>query len=211
MISVQIMFLFLVLLIVRTMSNTLGSESESLLTCSRFHFEEKVLEKLVRMEHKFEQLEMKTKIREDVISSKLDEINEMEKQTKAFIESVRDSEIQDQIRLNESYNEIVQHFKIQSKNETGVYGRQMNTLMDSLTLRMHELIEAEQKRESVLESMQFTLDQEKTRFNHSIGLILENLTIQSNMAWQEFILKQQTGKTLFIKKINSYRKMNRVA
>ncbi|CAG2223542.1 unnamed protein product [Mytilus edulis] len=57
---------------------------------------------------------------------------------------------------------------------------------------MHELIEAEQKRESVLESMQFTLDQEKTRFNHSIGLILENLTIQSNMTWQEFILKQQT-------------------
>lgn len=43
----------------------------------------------------------------------------MEKQTKAFIESVRDSQVQDQIRLNESYHEIVQHFKIQSNNETG--------------------------------------------------------------------------------------------
>lgn len=63
------MFLILVLFIVGTLSNSLGSESESLLTCSKFHFEEKVLEKLVRMELKFEQLEMRTKIREDVISS----------------------------------------------------------------------------------------------------------------------------------------------
>lgn len=75
----------------------------------------------------------------------------------------------------------------------------MNTLVDLLALKMQEFTEAETKRESVLESMQFTLDQEKTRFNHSIGLILENLTIQSNKTWQEFILKQQKGKTNFTK------------
>ncbi|CAG2240736.1 unnamed protein product [Mytilus edulis] len=38
----------------RTVSSSIGSESESLLTCSKFHFEEKVLEKLVRLEHKVE-------------------------------------------------------------------------------------------------------------------------------------------------------------
>lgn len=40
-------------------SSSVGSDSESLLTCSKFHFEEKVLEKLLRLEHKMEKTEEK--------------------------------------------------------------------------------------------------------------------------------------------------------
>lgn len=59
-------------------------------------------------------------------------------QTKTFIESMRDTQLQQQSRLNDSYNEIVEHFKIQARNETEFHGEQINTMLDSLSSKIEE-------------------------------------------------------------------------
>ncbi|CAG2223543.1 unnamed protein product [Mytilus edulis] len=131
------------LLFVRASSSSIGSEFESSLSCSKFHFEEKVLEKLVR-------LELKMDTWDKSITSKLDEMNNIKKQTETFVQSVQDAQIQDQTRFNKSYQEIVENLKTQVDNETENYGDQMNALLESLYSTIGVFTEAEKKRESVL-------------------------------------------------------------
>ncbi|VDI54162.1 Hypothetical predicted protein [Mytilus galloprovincialis] len=124
---------------VRALSSSIGSEFETLHSCSKFHFEEKVLEKLVRLEHKMQVLEEKMDVREKLNTAKLDEIgnimdareklntakldeiSNIKKQTETFVQSVQDAQIRDQTRFNKSYQEIVEHFKTQVDNETEIW------------------------------------------------------------------------------------------
>lgn len=88
------MFLLFILFcqsIVVSVSRSVGTDSESLLSCSKFNFEEKILEKLVRLGHKMEINEEKMEKWEDAFSSKLDKMDEVIKQTKSFVESMREN------------------------------------------------------------------------------------------------------------------------
>ncbi|CAC5365376.1 unnamed protein product [Mytilus coruscus] len=134
------------------------------------------------------------------ISSELDKIDEPIKQTEIFVESVRDIQLQEQSRLNDSYHEIVERFKVYSKNETEFTREQMNTLLISLSLKTKELRVAEKNRENVLELMQNTLQQEQKQFNQSFELILQNFRLSSNRTIKEMIERQQKYYEVLMKK-----------
>lgn len=197
---VRTLIILLSLSFVWASSSSIGSEFESSLSCSKFHFEEKVLEKLVRLEHKMQILEEKMYVREKLNTAKLDEINNIKKQTEAFVQSVQDAQLRDQTRFNKSYQEIVEHFKIQATNETDVYGNQMNTLLESLTSKIGAFTEAEKKMESVTKLMQFTLDREQKRFNSSYDQIVENFGVNSNKTLHDVIVNLQKGYDEMVKK-----------
>ncbi|CAC5399839.1 C1QL [Mytilus coruscus] len=178
-------------MIVASGSSSIGSDSESLLSCSKFHFEEKVLEKLERLENKMDLNEEKFKKWEETFASKLEKMDEAIKQTEIFEESVRGIQLQEQSRFNDSYHEIVEHFKVQSKNETEFHGEQMRTLLETLSSKIEEFNVAEKNRENAIESLQNTLNQEKNRFNQSLDLILETFRLSSNRTIEELTAKQQ--------------------
>lgn len=137
--------IYLCLYFKSALSSSVGSNSESLLTCSKFHFEEKVLEKLVRLEHKMELNDKKMKTWEELFFSKLDKMNEAIKHADLFVETMHENQLQEQSRFNESFVKTVKHFNIQSKNETDFYGKQMNIALQSLVEKIHEISETEKK------------------------------------------------------------------
>ncbi|VDI38449.1 Hypothetical predicted protein, partial [Mytilus galloprovincialis] len=71
--------------------------------------------------------EEKIKLWEDAFSAKLDKMDKTIKQTETFIESIRESNLREISRLNDSFLETVGTFKIQSNNETNIYGEEMHT------------------------------------------------------------------------------------
>ncbi|CAC5392637.1 unnamed protein product [Mytilus coruscus] len=187
-------------------SSSVGSDSESLLTCSKFHFEEKVLEKLVRLEHKMEindqkmirwEVTLESKINEqmkrweETFLSKLDKMDETVNQTEIFVQSVRDIQLQEQSRINDSYHESVEHFKDRSKNESEIYEKKINAMLESMSSKIEEVVVAEKKRLDALELMQYTLHQEQIRFNQSIDHILETNKLLSDKTINEPFAKQQ--------------------
>ncbi|VDI66556.1 Hypothetical predicted protein [Mytilus galloprovincialis] len=190
-------------------SSSVGSDSDYLLTCTKFHFEEKVLEKLVRLEHKMEinkekmnkwevklesmssQIDEQMKRWEDTFVSKLDKIDETVNETKIFVKSVRDIQLLEQSRINDLYRENVEYFKDRSKNESEIYGHQINAMLGSLSSKIEEVGVAEKKRHNALESMQYTLQQDKERFNKSFDLFLENTKLRSDKTVNELFAKQK--------------------
>ncbi|CAC5402657.1 C1QL [Mytilus coruscus] len=199
------------------LARSLSSEFDSLLSCSKFHFEEKVLEKVVRLEHKMEVYEEKVKLWGESFASNLDKVTEAKKQTETFVKTMRNAYIQDQTRLNDSFLavkkqtetfvdsmrkaylqdqmrfndsflETVDHFKLQSENETEFYERRMNSLLDSFSSKVIEFSEAERKRES---TMKLSLHQEQNRFNKSYDKIVGNFQVRFNNSLKEIALKQQ--------------------
>ncbi|XP_063404332.1 uncharacterized protein LOC134687806 [Mytilus trossulus] len=190
---VRTLMILLSLSFVRASSSSIGSEFESSLSCSKFHFEEKVLEKLVR-------LEIKVDMWEKSITSKLDEMNNIKKQTEKFVQSVQDAQIQDQKRFNKSFQETVEHFKTQVVNKTEIYGDQMNALLGSLSSKMEVFTEAEKKRKSITELMMSSLDREREQFNSSYDQIVENFKTTSSKTLQELIVNQQKGYDDLVKK-----------
>ncbi|XP_052087204.1 uncharacterized protein LOC127724313 [Mytilus californianus] len=189
------MFVFrmfsLSLSIITTLTSSIGSESESLLTCSKFHFEERVLEKLVRLELKMELFEEKMKLMESSVSSKLERMDEIEKETETLTETMLDKQLQIQTRINESNQEIVDDFKTQSNNKTKLYGEKMDSLLESLSLKSQEFSKAEKERERKMESMKLDSHEEQKRFNKSYDVIVENFKVQSNQTLRELILLQE--------------------
>ncbi|VDI65294.1 Hypothetical predicted protein [Mytilus galloprovincialis] len=184
---------FLSLSFAWALASSIGSEFESSLTCSKFHFEEKVLEKLVRLEHTMQNVEEKMNMWENAITSKLDEMKIIKKQTETFVQSIQDAQLQEQTQFNKSYQDIVQQFKTQAGNETVFYGDQMNTLLESLSPKIKLFTEAEEKRESVKELMHSSLQKEQKRLNSSYNQIVDLFKVNSNKALQELILKQEQG------------------
>ncbi|VDI64755.1 Hypothetical predicted protein [Mytilus galloprovincialis] len=177
--------------VITTLTSSISSESETLLTCSKFHFEEKVLEKLVRLEHKMELFEEKMKTMESSMSKKLKRMDEIEKETETLTETMLDKQLQIETRINDSYQEIINNFKTQSNNETTLYGEKMDSLFDSLSLKSQTLSEAEKERERKIVSMQRDSHEEHKRFNSSSDVIVKNFKVQSNKTLQELILQQQ--------------------
>ncbi|CAG2231889.1 unnamed protein product [Mytilus edulis] len=190
-------------------SSSVGSDSESLLTCSKFHFEEKVLEKLVRLEHKMEitegkmnewevklvslssKIDEQMKRWEDTFLSKLVKMDETVNQTKIFVKSVRDIQLQEQSRIYDLYHESVEHFKIRSQNESEMYGQQINSILVSMSSKIEEVGVAEKRRGNAMEIMQYTFQQDQRRFNQSFDIFLENTKFQSNKTIIELLSKQQ--------------------
>lgn len=185
---------FVSLSIVVSVSSSVGSDSESLFSCSKLDFEEKLLEKLVRFEYKMQLNEIKLKKWEDAFSSKLDKMEEAIKRTGIFVETMQENQLKEQSRLNDSYQEIIDRFKFQTKNETKFHGKQINTLLKFLSSKIEEISDAEKNRETALELMQNTLHQDQNRFNKSFDLSLENFRLSSNKSINELIAKQQKGR-----------------
>ncbi|VDI64750.1 Hypothetical predicted protein [Mytilus galloprovincialis] len=189
------MFVFrlfsLCLSVITTLTSSISSESKTLLTCSKFHFEEKVLEKLVRLEHKMELFEEKMKTMESSMSKKLKRMDEIEKETETLTETMLDKQLQIETRINDSYQESIFNFKTQSNNETKLYGEKMDSLFDALSLKSQTLSEAEKERERKMESMQRDSHDEHKWFNTSSDAIVKNFKVQSNKTLQELILQQQ--------------------
>ncbi|VDI49174.1 Hypothetical predicted protein [Mytilus galloprovincialis] len=177
---VRTLIILLGLTFVRASSSSIGSKFESSLSCSKFHFEEKVLEKLVRLEIKMDAWEKS-------INSKFDEMNNIKKQTETFVKSGQEARLQDQTRFNKSYQEIVEHFKTQADNETDIYGDQINALLESLSSKIDVFTEAEKKWESDKQSMQFSFDKQQRRFNSSYAQIVENFNVNFNKKLQDLI------------------------
>ncbi|VDI38270.1 Hypothetical predicted protein [Mytilus galloprovincialis] len=182
---------FVSLSIVVSVSSSVGSDSESLFSCSKFDFEEKLLEKLVRFEHKMQLNEIKLKKWEDTFSSKLDKMEEAIKRTEIFLETMLETQLQEQSRLNDSFQKIIDRFKFQTKNETKFHEEQINTLLKSLSSKTEEISDAEKNRETALELMQNTLYQDQNQFNKSFDLIQEKFRLSSNKSINELIAKQQ--------------------
>ncbi|VDI82400.1 Hypothetical predicted protein, partial [Mytilus galloprovincialis] len=175
-------------------SSSVGSYSETLLTCSKFHFEEKVLEKLVRLEHKMEINDQMMKRWEDLFSSKLNKMDTVIKQTEIFVESLRSTDLQEQSRLNDSYQEIVENLKIRSKNEIELYGKQITVMLESLstkikgkTKRWEDAISSKlntidvamNQTETFVEFVRHTYLHNQSRLNYSYQEIVENYKIRS--------------------------------
>ncbi|CAC5377809.1 unnamed protein product [Mytilus coruscus] len=151
---------------------SIGSDLESSVQCSKYHFEEKILEKLVRLEHKLEIYDEKMKTWEKLVPSNLDKIDDAKKQTETFLESMRDTFNQEHIRLNGSFQETVDQIYIQSKSK-------VKNVLDSLSTKMEDFNESQKKRENVFDFLQSTLQQERTQFNKE--------KIQLNESYQETV------------------------
>ncbi|XP_071135033.1 uncharacterized protein [Mytilus edulis] len=202
-------FLALCLSIMVSGSSSVGSDSKSLLTCSKFHFEEKVLEKLVRLEYNmeiteekmnkwevkleslFSKIDEQMKRWEDTFLSKLVKMDKAVNETDTFVESVRDIQLQEQSRINDLYHESVDHFKNRSQNESEMYGQQINSMLESMSSKIDEVGIAEKRIGNSMELMQHTLQQDQGRFNQSFEHFLENTKIQSKKTINELFAKQQ--------------------
>ncbi|CAG2219186.1 unnamed protein product [Mytilus edulis] len=145
--------------------------------------------------------EEKLKKWEETFSFILDKMEEAIKRTEIFVELVRENQLQEQSRLNDSYHEIVERFKGQSKKETEVHGEQMNTMLKSLSTKIEEISDAENNRENALEQIQNTLHQEQNRFNKSFDVILDSFRLASNKSLSELIEKQEKAYTQHVNKI----------
>ncbi|XP_063401902.1 uncharacterized protein LOC134686159 [Mytilus trossulus] len=140
-----------------------------------------------------QRLEKKMDVWEMSISSTLDEIGNIKKETETFVESVQGAQVQEQTRFNNSFRELVERFNTKVNNETSSYGDQIDTLLESLSSKMQVLSIAGQKRESVQKLMQFTIHQEWKRFNLSYDQLVETFKVNFNNTLQELILKQERG------------------
>ncbi|OPL33549.1 hypothetical protein AM593_05767, partial [Mytilus galloprovincialis] len=152
--------------------SSIGSDVESSLQCSKYHFEERILEKLVRIEHKLEIYDEKMKTWEKLVPSNLDKIDDAKKKTEFFLESMRDTLNQEHMRLNDSFLETVDQIYIQSESK-------VKSVLDSVSTKMEKFNEFQQKRENVFDKLQATLQQERTRFNKE--------KVQLNDSYQETV------------------------
>ncbi|CAC5364591.1 unnamed protein product [Mytilus coruscus] len=150
-------------------ASSIGSPLESSLQFSKYHFEEKVLEKLVRPELKMEMYESKIKTWEDLIPINLDKIDHARKQTDTFLESMRIILQQEQIRLNDSFKETVDNVYLKSE-------REIKRILDSISTKIGEF---ENRSENALALLQDSLLQEQERFNHSFHETVAYMYIQS--------------------------------
>ncbi|VDI25900.1 Hypothetical predicted protein [Mytilus galloprovincialis] len=111
------------------------------------------------------------------------------------MDSVQAAQKQEQLRLNESYSEIVDCFRKQMENETEFYGEQIDNLLKSFSLKIHKLTEAEKTRENDIELMQLTFLQEQKRFNQSFHDMGENIKVISNRTIQELFSGRKVAMT----------------
>ncbi|CAC5358880.1 unnamed protein product [Mytilus coruscus] len=160
------------LLVPETLGDPKGSQAESLLTCSKYDFEEKVLEKLVRLEHKIEMFDEKIKIWEDSISTKLSKFEEK----------------------MDSNDETTEKLRLQTNNKVDSFKEQIRNMSQSLTSKSQKLYEAEHTRDSEFKSMQTSLLRDKENFNDSFIDIVENFQhfqTVSNKKLQDLIVQQR--------------------
>lgn len=158
-----------------TLSFTIRSEAETMLTCSKYHFEEKVLEKLIRLEHKVEIFSEKMKIWEDLILKTLSKF---------------------EVKMD-STDETTEKFKLQTNNKVDIFGEQIRHMSRSLASYVHTLYEAQHTRDSEFKSMQITFLRDKEHFNNSFNNIVEHFQTVSNGTLQDLIVQQRDGKLLF--------------
>ncbi|XP_071145854.1 fibrinogen gamma-B chain-like [Mytilus edulis] len=160
-------------------ASSIGSTLDSSLQCSKYHFEEKVLEKLIRLELKMEMYEAKIKTWEDSIPTNLDKIDNAKKQTETFLESMREILLREQTRLNGSFQETVENVYLKSD-------RKVNSALDVLSYKIAEYNESQNRRENALELLRFSFRQEQKQFkqeqirlNDSVQKTVENIYLQS--------------------------------
>ena len=108
-----------IILWINSESRSIDSQIESLTTCSKFHFEEKVLEKLIRIEHKMEVFEEKLKIWEESMTGKMQQLDEAESRRKISFESAEENVLEGLkgiTRFNNSVMEYVNNINLRSDN-----------------------------------------------------------------------------------------------
>ncbi|OPL32851.1 hypothetical protein AM593_00033, partial [Mytilus galloprovincialis] len=159
-------------------ASSIGSPLESSLQCSKYHFEEKVLEKLVRLELKMEMYEAKIKTWEYSIPTNLDKIDNAKRQTETFLDSMRDILQQEQTRLNGSFQETVENVYLKSESK-------VKSALDVLSYKIEEYNESQNRRENALELLRSSFRQEQKQFkqeqirlNDSVQKTVENIHLQ---------------------------------
>ncbi|XP_071135341.1 CAP-Gly domain-containing linker protein 1-like [Mytilus edulis] len=177
-----IQFICISISMIGILAISLGSESESLLSCSKFHFEEKVLEKMIRLEnkmevyaekiklweesvsskleHKMEVYAEKVKLWEDSVSSSLNKVTEAMKQTETFVDSMRGAHLLDQTRFNNSFVEV----KDQTKS---FFDSMRDANLQAQTQFNDSFNEVQKQTETFVDSMRNAHLQDQTRFNDS--------------------------------------------
>lgn len=138
-----------------TFSDPLDSKENipSLTQCSKYDFEEKVLEKLVRMEHKMEMYEIKMKKFEESVMFKLNDFNESESQRRYTMKSL-----------------ILQTFK---EEKSALNSSVKSLILDTFTEEKSLL------NSSVQSLIQDTFKIEKNLFNSSLVNVTEDVMIKS--------------------------------
>ncbi|VDI75930.1 Hypothetical predicted protein [Mytilus galloprovincialis] len=161
---------------------SLGSESESLLSCSKFHFEEKVLEKMIRLENKMEVFAEKIKLWEESVSSKLEhkmeiyaekvklweesvssslnKVTEAMKQTETFVDSMRGAHLLEQTRFNKSFVEVKDQTKSFVDSMRDAHLQAQTQFNDSFN-------DVQKQTETYVDLMRNAHLQDQTRFNDS--------------------------------------------
>ncbi|VDI58434.1 Hypothetical predicted protein [Mytilus galloprovincialis] len=154
------------------LAKSLGSGSESLLSCSKFHFEEKVLEKVVRLEHKLEVYAEKIKLWEESISTSLNKVTKEKIQTETFVDLMRDAHLQDQTRFNDSLVDV--------KKQTETFVDSMRDAHIKDQTRFNDfLVEVKKQTETFVDSMRNAHLQDQTRFNDSFLGAVDRFKLQS--------------------------------
>ncbi|VDI63222.1 Hypothetical predicted protein [Mytilus galloprovincialis] len=163
-------------------ASSVGSESESLLTCTKFHFEEKVLEKMIRLEnkmevyaekiklweesvsskleHKMEIYAEKVKLWEESVSSSLNKVTEAMKQTETFVDSMRGAHLLEQTRFNNYFVEVKDQTKSFVDSMRDAHLQAQTQFNDSFN-------EVQKQTETFVDSMRNAHLQDQTQFNDS--------------------------------------------
>lgn len=164
---------------------------ESQTQCSKYDFEEKVLEKLVRMEHKIDIYEQKIKNFEESVMFKLNEFNESVNQRNKDTQSmIRDTFKEERSALNKSVQSLILDTFQKEKSS-------LNSSFLSLILNKFET-EKNLLNSSVHSLILDVFEEEKNLFNSSMENVIEDVMVKSdNMADQlKAQLKQiRKGKT----------------
>ncbi|VDI24002.1 Hypothetical predicted protein [Mytilus galloprovincialis] len=154
-------FICLTISILAIKGNSFGSESELTSACSKFHFEEKVLEKVVRLEHKLEVYTEKFRLWEESISSSLNKVTEEKKLTETFVESMRNARRLEHMRFNDSFLEV------QKQTESFVKSMRNEHIQDQMRFN-DSFLEVKKQRESFVKSMRNSHIQDQIRLNDSL-------------------------------------------
>ncbi|CAC5383417.1 unnamed protein product [Mytilus coruscus] len=177
------------------LARSLGSESESLLSCSKF---QKVLEKFVRLEFKMEVYAEKIKHGEEFVSSSFDKVTEAKKQTETFVESMRNTFIQDQTRFNDSFIEV------KKQTETFVDSIRDAHLQDQTRFN-DSFLEAKKQTEIFVDSMRDAHLQDQTRFNDSFLVVRKHTETFVGLMRNAYLQDQTRFNNSFLETVDRFK------
>ncbi|XP_071146058.1 uncharacterized protein [Mytilus edulis] len=155
---------------------------ESQIQCSKYHFEEKILEKLVRVEHKLEINEQRIKNFEESVSIKLNDFNESENQWRhSMLSLIQDTFKEENNLINSSVQSLILDTFTDEKN---LFNSSVQSfILDTFKEEQHLL------NISVQSLILNTFKEEKKLLNKSLVNVIEDVKIKSDNLADKFTAK----------------------